>query len=69
MKLVKNVLKVVAIIVAVLILGNVKVSAKTVIVDTDTLKLRKEASKDSDTIQLLNNGEKLEYIDEERRLV
>ena len=44
---------------------NTNVFAKTVIVDTDTLRLRKEASTDAETIILLDKGNKLEYIDEE----
>ena len=39
-------------------------NAKTAIVDTDTLNLRKEASTDSAVLKLLNIGEKLEVIEE-----
>lgn len=38
--------------------------ATTAIVNTDTLKLRKEASTDSTVLELLNQGEKLEIIEE-----
>lgn len=38
--------------------------ATTAIVNTDTLKLRKEASTDSTILELLNQGEKLEIIEE-----
>ena len=38
--------------------------ATTAIVNTDTLKLRKEASTDSIVLELLNQGEKLEIIEE-----
>lgn len=64
MKLVKNVLTILALIIAILILTSSHINAKTLTVNTDTLKLRKEASTDSTTIELLNNGEKLEYIEE-----
>lgn len=64
MKILKNVLIVLALIIAFLLIQNTQIFAKTVIVNTDTLKLRKEASTDSTTLELLNNGEKLEYIEE-----
>ena len=64
MKLVKNVLIVLTIIIAFLCVTNSSIFAKTVTVNTDTLKLRKEASTDSITLELLNNGDKLEYIEE-----
>jgi N-acetylmuramoyl-L-alanine amidase len=64
MKLLKNTVIVLAIIVAFLLLNSTNIFAKTVIVDTDTLKLRKEPSTDSSTLELLNKGEELEYIDE-----
>lgn len=64
MKLLKNVLTILALIIAILILTSSHINAKTLTVNTDTLKLRKEASTDSTTIELLNNGEKLEYIEE-----
>ncbi len=64
MKTLKHILIVLAIIITFLIITSTYVSAKTVIVNTDTLKLRKEASTDSTTLELLNNGEKLEYVDE-----
>lgn len=38
--------------------------AKTAIVDTDTLKLRKEPSTESIVLELLNQGEKLEVLEE-----
>lgn len=65
MKILKNVLIVLALITAFLLIQNTQIFAKTVIVNTDTLRLRKEASTDSATLELLNNGEKLEYIEEE----
>lgn len=64
MKLLKNVLIVLALIIAFLLIQNSQIFAKTVIVNTDTLKLRKEPSTDSTTLELLNNGEELEYIEE-----
>lgn len=64
MKLVKNVLIVLTIAIAFLLITNSVTFAKTVTVNTDTLKLRKEASTDSTTLELLNNGDKLEYIEE-----
>lgn len=64
MKLVKNVLTILALIIAILILTSSNINAKTLTVNTDTLKLRKEASTDSTIIELLNYGEKLEYIEE-----
>lgn len=60
----KNVLIVLAMIIAFLLIQNTEIFAKTVIVDTDTLRIRKEASTDSTTLELLNLGEKLEYIEE-----
>ena len=39
--------------------------AKTATVDTDTLKLRKEASTSSTVLELLDNGKKLEVIEED----
>lgn len=38
--------------------------AQTAIVNTDTLKLRKEASTDSTVLELLNQGQKLEVIEQ-----
>lgn len=60
----KNVLIILALIIAFLLIQNTQIFAKTVTVNTDTLKLRKEASKDSTTLELLNQGEELEYIEE-----
>lgn len=55
---------IVGIIFAVLIiLVSNKSMATTATVNTDTLKLRKEASTDSDVLSLLNLGEKLEVIE------
>lgn len=55
---------IVGIILAVLIiLISNKSMATTATVNTDTLKLRKEASTDSDVLSLLNLGEKLEVIE------
>ena len=64
MKLLKNVLIIVTMVIAFLLITNSITLAKTVTVNTDTLKLRKEASTDSTTLELLNNGDKLEYIEE-----
>lgn len=44
---------------------NTRSMATTAIVNTDTLKLRKEASTESDILGLLNLGEKLEFVEEE----
>lgn len=63
MKLLQNVLIVFTIVIAFLLITNSITFAKTVTVNTDTLKLRKEASTDSTTLELLNNGDKLEYIE------
>lgn len=46
-----------------IILVNSKSMATTATVNTDTLKLRKEASTESDILSLLNLGEKLEIIE------
>ena len=55
---------IVGIILAILIiLASNKSMATTATVNTDTLKLRKEASTDSDVLSLLNLGEKLEVIE------
>ena len=57
---------IVGIILAVLIiLVSNKSMATTATVNTDTLKLRKEASTDSDVLSLLNLGEKLEVIEKD----
>ena len=64
MKLLKNTFAILGIIVLLLFINSTNILAKTVIVNTDTLKLRKEASTDSTTLELLNKGQKLEYIDE-----
>lgn len=64
MKSVKNVLTILAIIVAILIINSSHINAKTLTVNTDTLKLRKEASTSSTILELLNYGDKLEYIEE-----
>ena len=64
MKLLKNTFAILAIIVLLLFLNSTNIFAKTVVVDTDTLKLRKEASTDSTTLELLNKGQELEYIEE-----
>lgn len=64
MKLLKNVLILVTMVIVFLLITNSITFAKTVTVNTDTLKLRKEASTDSTTLELLNNGDKLEYIEE-----
>lgn len=64
MKLLKNAFAILAIIVLLLFLNSSNIFAKTVIVDTDSLKLRKEASTDSTTLELLNKGQELEYIEE-----
>lgn len=64
MKLVKNVLTILALIVSILIITSSHINAKTLTVNTDTLKLRKEASTESTILELLNYGEKLEYIEE-----
>lgn len=64
MKLLKNVLILVTMVIAFLLITNSITLAKTITVNTDTLKLRKEASTDSLTLELLNNGDKLEYIEE-----
>ena len=63
----KNIIRIVLMIIAVLFVANINVFAKTVVVDTDTLKFRTKPSTDEDskTIQLLDLGQKLEYIDEE----
>ena len=47
-----------------IVLLSTKSMATTAIVNTDTLKLRKEASTESDILGLLNLGEKLKVIEE-----
>lgn len=64
MRRLKYAVTILAILVAFLLLSSSHIFAKTVIVNTDTLKLRKEASTDSTTLELLNLGDKLEYIEE-----
>lgn len=64
MKLVKNVLTILVLIMAILIINSSHINAKTLTVNTDTLKLRKEASTNSTILELLNYGEKLQYIEE-----
>lgn len=64
MKLIKKIFSIFAMIMIVLFLNSTNIFAKTVIVDTDTLKLRKEASTDSLTLELLNKGQELVYIEE-----
>lgn len=64
MKLLRNVLIVLTMVIALLLITNSTIFAKTLTVNTDTLKLRKEPSTNATTLELLNNGEKLEYIEE-----
>ncbi len=64
MKLLKNVLKILALIIALLVINSSSISAKTLTVNTDTLKLRKEATTESTILELLNYGEKLQYIED-----
>lgn len=64
MRLLKNILIILALIIAVLIINSSSINAKTLIVNTDTLKLRKEATTESTILELLNYGEKLQYIEE-----
>ena len=64
MKLLKNVLTILVLIIALLIIKSSSINAKTLTVNTDTLKLRKQASTESTILELLNYGEKLQYIEE-----
>ena len=64
MKLLKNILTILALIIALLVINSSLINAKTLTVNTDTLKLRKEASTESTILELLNYGEKLQYIEE-----
>ena len=64
MKYKNQVILVVAIILFTIFIGTSTAMATTAVVDTDTLKLRKEASTDSTVIELLNIGEKLEVIEQ-----
>lgn len=64
MKLLKNVLTILALIIALLVINSSSINAKTLTVNTDTLKLRKEATTESTILELLNYGEKLQYIEE-----
>ncbi len=64
MKLLKNILTILALIIAILVINSSSINAKTLTVNTDTLKLRKEASTESTILELLNYGEKLQYIEE-----
>lgn len=63
----KNVILIILMTIAILLLTNIDVFAKTVVVDTDTLNLRTKPSTDEDSeiIKLLDKGQKLEYLDEE----
>ena len=60
----KNIALISLMTIVILLTLNMNVFAKTVVVNTDTLKFRKEASGDCDVIKLLDNGQKLEYLDE-----
>lgn len=64
MKLLKNVLTILALIIVLLVMNTSAINAKTLTVNTDTLKLRKEASTESTILELLNYGDKLQYIEE-----
>lgn len=64
MKLIKNALTILAIIIVLLVINTSTIKAKTLTVNTDTLKLRKEASTESTILELLNYGEKLQYIED-----
>lgn len=64
MKLKRQIIIGIVILVSIVLL-NTKSMATTAIVNTDTLKLRKEASTESDILGLLNLGEKLEFIEED----
>lgn len=64
MRLLKNILIILALIIAVLLINSSSINAKTLTVNTDTLKLRKEATTESTILELLNYGEKLQYIEE-----
>ena len=63
----KNEIIIILMTIALIMILNINVFAKTVVVNTDTLKLRSKPSTDEDskTIMLLDLGQKLEYIDEE----
>ena len=63
----KNVLIISLMTIALLLLASSNIFAKTVTVNVDTLKLREKPSTDSDsqTLKLLDYGQKLEYVDEE----
>ena len=63
MKCKKQVILGIAIILFVMLSGT-RSMATTAIVNTDTLRLRKEASTDSTVIELLNQGQKLDIIEE-----
>lgn len=64
MKLLKNILIILALIIALLVINMSIINAKTLTVNTDTLKLRKEATTESTILELLNYGEKLQYIED-----
>ena len=61
----KKALIIVLMIIAIIFIVNNFVYAKTATVTADTLRFRKEASQDATTIDLLDKGTKLEYVDEE----
>ena len=63
MKCKKQVILGIAIILFVMLSGT-RSMATTAIVNTDTLRLRKEASTDATVIELLNQGQKLDIIEE-----
>lgn len=63
MKCKKQLILGIAVILFTIIIGT-KSMATTAIVNTDTLKLRKEASTDSTVLELLNKGQKLDVIEQ-----
>ena len=64
MKYKNQVILIVTIILFTIFIGTSTAMATTAVVDTDTLKLRKEASTDSTVLELLNIGEKLEVLEQ-----
>lgn len=65
MKMLKNFLKIICVMTIILANFSVLVMAKTAVVNTDTLRLRKEASTDSTIVALMDIGDVLDVLEED----
>ncbi len=65
MKMLKNLFKIVCIMLVVLMNFSIIATAKTAVVNTETLRLRKEASTDSTIVALMDIGDVLEVLEED----